>query len=122
MHARWPKHEKADEVLLISAAYVKQLVSNIRSVDDAANKKKLKKNKGKLLDPPSPGELVLYVADVFPKWQEDVIAILKNCFNGKAFAGEREALAADGLIKDKRVMPFVASIKVFRHFKYLDER
>ena len=112
MCARWPKLEKPDEVLLIAAAYVRQLVTTIRSVDDAANKKKMKKNKGKPLDPPSPGELVLYVADMFPKWQEDVIALLRNCYDAKSFNGEREALATAGLIKDKRVMPFVASIKV----------
>jgi leucyl-tRNA synthetase len=88
------------------------LLSTIRSTEDAAAKRKAKKNKG-VASPAVPSVLSLYLADKFPKWQEDVIAILKNTFDGKAFVGDIAAMKESGLLKDKRVMPFAAQIKVY---------
>jgi leucyl-tRNA synthetase len=111
MHALWPKAQQLDQKLLAAATYIRQLVTRIRSTEDAIAKKKSKKTGGKT-GPSPPSHLTLFVADTFPKWQEDVIEILKKSFDGKEFKGDRDALVAAGLVKDKRVMPFAASIKV----------
>jgi hypothetical protein len=88
------------------------LGAKIRSAEDQANKKKKKGAETPVSNEPK--KMLLYVADKFPKWQEDVIQVLKSTYNSETkFDGsERQKFKELGLDKDKRVMPFVAMIKV----------
>lgn len=114
MHARWPESASPDHILLSSKKYVVETVSRIRSTEDSLAKKK-KKGKGApaASGPLGPTELTLFVASKYPKWQEDVIEILRKCYDGTKFSGEKEAVKAAGMEKDKRVMPFLSMFKVF---------
>ena len=117
MAARWPTFEASiDDSLIAAAQYIRQIGSNIRSNEDVLAKKKAKKG-AKAAAPEEPtGDrtLRLYVATEFPDWQNEAIAVLKETWNSEksAFEGDRELLAKKGLLKDKRIMPFVAMIKV----------
>jgi leucyl-tRNA synthetase len=113
LNARWPSSKPVDHSLLASAQYIRELGSKIRSAEDQANKKK-KKNSGTPINN-DPKKMLLYVAAKFPKWQEEVMGILKTTFDPvKKFDGtERQKFKEVGLDKDKRVMPFVAMIKVY---------
>jgi leucyl-tRNA synthetase len=114
MNASWPEHGEINYGILAGASYLRSLISGIRSTEDQLAKKKNKK--GVKPGPHPPCTLTLFVASSFPKWQEDVLASIKPCFDGKSFKGERDVLKAAGLDKDKRVMPFVSMIKVTWNF------
>ena len=113
MYALWPSLSgPIDNSLLAAAGYVRGLGSKIRSAEDAANRKK----KGKS-QPTSDGPKAIrvFIASEFPEWQEKTLSVLKETYDtlSKSFKGnERELLAKEGLLKDKRVMPFVSMIKV----------
>jgi leucyl-tRNA synthetase len=117
MNARFPVAEKIDDSLIAAATYIRALGSKIRSAEDTANKKKSKK--GKVVQGLNdPKILTLNIASHFPQWQEEVIEIVKqsyhesqNIFDGK----ETENLKNAGLLKDKRIMPFVAMLKVTKN-------
>ena len=112
MHARWPESKPLDKSLLASASYIRELGSKIRSTEDQLAKKKKKGTPAPTST--TPKKMVLYVAQDFPKWQEDSISILKATFvDGKFNGTERALLKEHGLEKDKRVMPFIAMIKVY---------
>lgn len=112
MHARWPESKAFDHSLLAAKKYVGDTVSRIRSTEDGLAKKKNKKGGKAAAGPHGPSVLTLFVASKYPKWQEDVIEILKKCYDGaNGFRGEKEAIKAVGLEKDKRVMPFLAAVK-----------
>jgi leucyl-tRNA synthetase len=112
LNARWPESKPVDHSLLASAQYIRSLGAKIRSSEDQANKKKKKGADTPVTQEPK--KMLLYVADKFPKWQEDVIQVLKSTYNPETkFDGtERQKFKELGLDKDKRVMPFVAMIKV----------
>ena len=112
MSARWPECEPADQVILAAKKYTMDVVSRIRSAEDALAKKKNKKGAKGPSGPAGPSVLTLFIASKFPKWQEEVIEIVRHCFDGVKFSGDKEAIKAAGLEKDKRVMPFAAVLKV----------
>ena len=111
LKASWPESKPVDNSILAGAKYIQSVVSSIRSAEDAAAKKKNKKSK--TVAPTLPSLLTLFVAHTYPKWQEEALNILKKHFDGKEFAGEMDAIKEAGLQKDKRVMPFIAALKVF---------
>ena len=96
-----------------AAAYIKALCTGIRSTEDANARKLAKKNKNAIAAPSEPRQLNLFVASEFPKWQEETIQVLKDSWveDRKAFVGDKDLLVSTGLVKDKRVMQFVAMIK-----------
>ncbi|KAJ3049540.1 cytosolic leucyl tRNA synthetase [Rhizophlyctis rosea] len=118
--ARWPTAPQPSDSaeLLAAAEYVRGLGSRIRSAEDAAAKKAAKKG-GKGAAAPAAEEgatktLRLYVANSFPEWQDEAVAILRDAWDGekKGFTGkEKEVLAKKGLMKNKAVMPFVMTMK-----------
>jgi leucyl-tRNA synthetase len=112
MNCRFPVAGEVDDGLLAAAAYVRGLGAKIRSAEDTALKKKSKKGKATTVSD-EPKKLILYVASSFPEWQEKVIEVLKSCYNPSTttFNGDLELLKEKGLVKDKRVMPFVAMLK-----------
>ncbi|TPX59918.1 leucine---tRNA ligase [Powellomyces hirtus] len=115
--ALWPTPTgQPDESLLSAASYIRGLGSNIRSLEDQAARKKQKK--GAAATAPEEAKattLRLFVASAYPAWQDDAIAILKSTYDestGKFSGKEKPLLASAGLMKNKAVMPFVASIRM----------
>ncbi|KAJ3091299.1 cytosolic leucyl tRNA synthetase [Quaeritorhiza haematococci] len=122
LKATWPKFsEPADEALLAAAAYIRDLVGKIRSAEESANKKKAKKGGAATPqkqeangDAVAGKRLRLYVALDYPEWQSAAVAALKETYDEatKKFSGkETQILGQKGLLKDKRVMPFVSMLK-----------
>ena len=113
MNALWPLEESVDEGLISAAHYVRGISSGIRSAEDIVARKKSKR--GETADVQQPKVLKLYMAKAYPIWQESVLEVLKTCWDPikKELNGtERSLLIEKGLVKDKRVMPFVAMFKV----------
>jgi len=114
-HASWPVFSAPmDPAIEASAAYLNDVISRIRAAEDLKAKKIAKKGKKEDL-PSGPRQLVLHIAGKYPDWQETTIGYLKQALKNKdgVFDGsEMTSLASSGMLKDKRVMPFVASLKV----------
>ncbi|KIJ34886.1 hypothetical protein M422DRAFT_262845 [Sphaerobolus stellatus SS14] len=114
--ARWPTpSEPVDRTILDSGNYIR---STIRSVREAEGQflKKITKSKGvSPFDPRKPKSIRIYVATSFPEWQVKTVQVVKDSYDAETQkvddAKVRQALAKLGLMKDKRVMPFVQSMK-----------
>ncbi|KAI8819678.1 uncharacterized protein EV422DRAFT_533886 [Fimicolochytrium jonesii] len=103
-----------DASLLSAATYIRSLASKIRSAEDQVARKKQKKGSAADGAAEKQGVLRLFVASAFPKWQDEAVAILKTTYDEKTktFSNtEKPLLASTPLIKNKQVMPFIASIK-----------
>lgn len=80
--------------------------------------KKMSKSKGgsPAFDPKKPKSVRIYVATAFPEWQDICVEAVKAAYQADADKVDdvkvRELLTEKGLIKDKRVMPFVQAFKV----------
>ncbi|RKP36604.1 hypothetical protein BJ085DRAFT_28639 [Dimargaris cristalligena] len=99
MDAQWPTDLPAspNESILASADYVRRLIRHVREAELAAQKRKAK---GKASS---------------PQWQDEAVAVLQTQFDpatgtvdDKLVRGE---LAKRGLMKDKKIMPFVQDFK-----------
>jgi leucyl-tRNA synthetase len=122
--ARWPESTKeVDNAILAAAQYVRDTLRRVRELEMAVQKKK----KGKAapaseFNAQAPKALTIVVAAQFPAWQDASIAILKRVYeeNGNTFndAAIKQALIAAGMLKDKRVMPFVQEIKASALYAY----
>ncbi|KAF9429588.1 cytosolic leucyl tRNA synthetase [Entomortierella beljakovae] len=117
VNARWPKTGPVDEEVLVEADYIRRQVGNVRSTETQALKKK-KKGKADVFDPNKPKKITILIASKFPEWQESAIEVLKGAFipggkDGKHFDDDKikKELGAKGLMKDKKVMPFVHDVK-----------
>jgi leucyl-tRNA synthetase len=112
--SRWPTFEKpADASLIAAANYVRGLTASIRSAEDVLARKKAKKG-GAADEPMGTGRtLKLFVASTYPEWQDAALVVLKETWDEttKTFVRDRELLGKRGLLKDKKVMPFVADVK-----------
>jgi leucyl-tRNA synthetase len=115
-NALWPEVEgESNEGVLAQLQYMRGVLSNMRSTEAAMAKKK---GKGKTItyDPSKPRSARIFVAAKYPAWQDDAIAVLRELYdeNSKTVDDKklREKLQATGLIKDKRIMPFISMIKV----------
>lgn len=101
-----------DESVLAASAYIRDLIRDIRiDEQNAAKKKKGKKAPQVNL---TSKNAKLFVALKYPEWQDASVAILKECWDeasGSFTKNEKELLAKAGLLKDKKVMPFVANLK-----------
>ncbi|THH09676.1 hypothetical protein EW145_g1858 [Phellinidium pouzarii] len=68
------------------------------------------------VDPKKQKSVRVYVATRFPEWQDHVVAIIKEAYDAEKEKVDdqkvRELLQAQGLIKDKRAMPFAQLFKV----------
>ncbi|KAJ3344644.1 cytosolic leucyl tRNA synthetase, partial [Entophlyctis luteolus] len=113
--ALWPTHPvPVDESILRAALYVADVIYRVRAGEDAAARKAAKKGGAGAPKTEAPKTLRLFYAASFPEWQEKCLDALKSTWDeaSKTFSGrEREILTGLGLIKDKRVMPFVAAMK-----------
>ncbi|KAF9209014.1 cytosolic leucyl tRNA synthetase [Haplosporangium sp. Z 27] len=117
VNARWPKSGPIDEAVLTEVDYLRRQVTSVRATETQAIKKK-KKGKTDVFDPSKPKKITILIASKFPEWQEIAIEVLKGSFqpdgkDGKLFDDDKikKELAAKGLMKDKKVMPFVHDVK-----------
>ncbi|KII84124.1 hypothetical protein PLICRDRAFT_179802 [Plicaturopsis crispa FD-325 SS-3] len=119
--ARWPTPDRpVDKSLIDAGLYMRGTVKMIRDAEVALLKKMGKaKSKGRSgempFDPKKPKSVRVYVATTFPDWQNTCVAAVKEAWSEEHEkvddAKVREALVEKGLIKDKRVMPFVQALK-----------
>ncbi|KAF9357153.1 cytosolic leucyl tRNA synthetase [Mortierella sp. NVP85] len=118
VNARWPKTGPVDETILQEVDYLRRQVTNVRNTESQALKKK-KKGKADVFDPNKPKKITILIATKFPDWQEAAIGVLKDALladhatSGKMFDDEKikKDLADKGLMKDKKVMPFLNDLK-----------
>ena len=78
--------------------------------------KKMSKSKAVPFDPKKPKSVRVYVATRFPEWQDRCVSVVKEAYDKERDAVDdqkiRELLTSQGLMKDKKVMPFVQAFKV----------
>ncbi|KAG0328097.1 cytosolic leucyl tRNA synthetase [Dissophora globulifera] len=117
VNARWPKTGAVDEAVLQEVEYLRRQVASVRATETQANKKK-KKGKTDVFDPSKPKKITILIAAKFPEWQEAAIAVLQTAYqpdnkDGKLFDDDKikKDLGAKGLMKDKRIMPFLHDLK-----------
>lgn len=100
-----------------SAVYMRSTLKMIRDAEASLTKKggKTAKLKGIQFEANKPKAVRVFVATRFPEWQETCIEVLKGATNFETGAVDDAAVRAEitkrGLIKDKKIMPFVMSIK-----------
>ena len=114
--ARWPTPSRpVDRTLLDSGGYIRAIVKSVREAEGQLLKK-LKSKGGAPYDPRKPKSIRVFVATRFPEWQDKVVQAVKDAYDPHAMkvddAKVREFLSKQGLMKDKRAMPFVQAMKV----------
>lgn len=105
---------EVNEVLEAATRYIRKIIKAIR---DAELNLVKKKKKGKAAEaeykPSEPKSLKIYVATKFPEWQEATLNVMKEHYSEGQFDDIkiRQQLGAQGMLKDKKVMPFVQEQK-----------
>ena len=119
-YALWPESRPADQSILEAGQYLRATVSKLREAEGAALKALQKQKTGKAItvkfDPAKAKAIRMYVASSFPEWQDTSVQLVQDNYDESTGAVDdakvREGLAKAGLMKDKRVMPFVQAFKV----------
>ncbi|SOV04995.1 probable CDC60 - leucine--tRNA ligase, cytosolic [Ustilago sp. UG-2017a] len=116
--ARWPEPCAAvDNSITEALAYVSGTVKTVRDAEILLTKKAKGKNAtpGIKYDDRAPKECRMFVAKNFPQWQDRCLSIVQKHYNPneRSFDDKaiREQLAADGMLKDKRMMNFIVTLK-----------
>lgn len=101
-----------------AAAYMRGTLKSMRDAELAIAKRKAKKGgptEG-VYDPQKPKGLNIFVASSFPPWQDQSVAIAQGAYDATTGtiddAKVKDELSQLGLLKDKRVMPFIQMLKV----------
>lgn len=101
-----------------AAAYMRGTLKSMRDAELAIAKRKAKKGgptEG-VYDPHKPKGLNIFVASSFPPWQDQSVAIAQGAYDATTGtiddAKVKDELSQLGLLKDKRVMPFIQMLKV----------
>jgi len=118
--ARWPTpKEPVDHTIIEAIAYMRSTVKSARDADVSLKKMLRKANSkkdGRIFDPKLPKSLRIYVATSFPVWQDACVQIIKEAYDEQSDKVNdvkvKDLLAQKGLMKDKKVMPFVQAFKV----------
>ncbi|KAG8736230.1 cytosolic leucyl tRNA synthetase [Ceratobasidium sp. 414] len=117
-NALWPAAPaQLDASILGAAAYMRGIVKTIRDADLALQKRSGKKGggaAGTALRPNDPKSVRVFVARRFPGWQDACVGVVQEVWKEGAAGDEaklRKALGDKGLLKDKKVMPFVQAFK-----------
>ncbi|KAJ2338424.1 cytosolic leucyl tRNA synthetase [Coemansia erecta] len=119
MDLRWPTDlpSEQDYSLISVGEYIRKTVRSARDAEIALQKRSKKSKGGSAsgVDLSKPKALDIYVAHEFPAWQEEVIAALKANFDAATgkFDDKKvlSTLGANGMLKNKKVMPFAQEIK-----------
>jgi len=119
--ARWPEpSHRVDKAIVDSGVYMRNTVKMIRDAELNMMKKINKGKRGKdgsdaPFDPKKPKSVRIYVATKFPEWQDACVQAAKDAYVEEADKVDdvkvRELLMENGLIKDKRAMPFIHLFK-----------
>jgi leucyl-tRNA synthetase len=124
--ALWPTPSKpVDRTLIEAGTYMRETIKTIRDAE-VSLLKMMGKIKGKkaptesMFDPKKPKAVRIYVATTFPEWQNTCVQVIKDSYDETANkvddAKVKQLLTENGLIKDKRVMPFIQAFKVRTYF------
>lgn len=115
---RWPTvSAPVDKQISDSATYIRGLIKQIRDTELKILKRrsKGKTEVGGTYDEKKPKAVKIYVAKRFPAWQDLTVSLIKECFDDAANkvddAQLRTKLTEQGLIRDKKIMPFVQALK-----------
>jgi leucyl-tRNA synthetase len=126
-HALWPTPSTpVDPTIIEAALYMRGTIKTIRDAETNLLRMLQKAAKGKKVntdsapfDPKKPKSVRIYVAKEFPEWQNTAVQTVKDSYDEKEDkvddAKVRQLLVENGLIKDKRVMPFIQAFKVSIH-------
>ena len=117
--ALWPEvSAPVERTILDSAQYMRSTLKMIRDAEASMTKKggKAAKFKGIKYEANQPKAVRVFVATRFPEWQETCIEIMKGATDMETGVVDdsqiRSDIQAKDLLGDKKVMPFVMSIKV----------
>lgn len=107
--ARFPRAGPQDATLVAAREYVRSTTSNITSAE-GAQQKKLAKGKTAAFDPKKDKKLTIFIAAQFPPWQDKVIELVREAFDGvtlnvKALSAKFDKSEA------KKSMPFANALK-----------
>jgi len=110
----FPMAGPVDSTLVAQNEYMRTLEGSVNAALGAQEKKK-KKGKEVNFDPKKAKKLTIFNATELPKWQTSAIEILEQHYmeNGETIhdAEIKKALISSGLLKDKKVMPFVQTFR-----------
>ncbi|KAI6118488.1 hypothetical protein EDD16DRAFT_1585150 [Pisolithus croceorrhizus] len=118
--ALWPDPGRpADRAVIEAGIYMRSTLKTIRDAETTLLKKMQKGKKGKadgpLFDPKLPKSVRIYVASQFPEWQDACVQAIKDSYSAETDKVDdvkvRTILTENGMIKDKRAMPFVQAFK-----------
>ncbi|EAU87569.1 leucine-tRNA ligase [Coprinopsis cinerea okayama7 len=120
--ALWPTPSTpVDRTAIEAGHYMRGTIKTIRDAETTLLKMMAKAAKGKKVggdapfDPKKPKSVRVYVATEFPEWQNISVDVVKQAYDEKEGkvddAKVRQLLIEKGLIKDKRVMPFIQAFK-----------
>lgn len=122
-NALWPDPPasyQASPDLLAAGAYMRNTIKTIRDAELLLAKKKAKKGSAggpAAYDPAGTKRSVnIFVAANFPPWQDQCMEIMERTYDADKGAVDdakiKEELTKLGILKDKRVMPFIQMQKV----------
>ncbi|CAO1622884.1 unnamed protein product [Parajaminaea phylloscopi] len=115
--ARFPKvTAPVNKDIADAAAYVRSMIKTIRDAELTLLKRKSKgKNVGASYDEKKPKAVRIFIAKNFPAIQDACVNAIKANYNSSTGAVDdaavREELNKQGLLRDKRAMPFVVAFK-----------
>lgn len=114
--APWPTPSAPTDITILEAGtYMRTTVKAIRD-GEMQMARKLGKGKSSPFDPKKPKSVRVYVATSFPVWQDKCVSAVQEAYDAEKDKVDdqkvREILAKEGLLKDKKVMPFVQALKV----------
>lgn len=118
--ALWPDPGRpADRAVIEAGVYMRGTLKMIRDAETTLLKKMQKGKKGKgdgpSFDPKLPKSVRIYVASRFPEWQDVCVQAIKDSYSVETDKVDdvkvRTILTENGMIKDKRAMPFVQAFK-----------
>ena len=101
-----------------AASYMRGTLKSMRDAELAIAKRKAKKGGSTegVYDTHKPKGLNIFVASSFPPWQDQSVVIAQGAYDATTGtiddAKVKDELMQLGLLKDKRVMPFIQMLKV----------
>lgn len=115
--ALFPQPTKPEDAAMTAAAqYVRGTIKTIRDAEIAVTRRKAKGPSAPAkYEERKPKEVSIFVADAFPEWQDVCVNAVQKHYDGASGRVDdvkvREEVAAAGLLKDKKAMPFVMAFK-----------
>lgn len=116
-YALFPEPTRPEDAAMTAAAlYVRGTIKTIRDAEIAVTRRKAKgPNAPAKYEERKPKEVSIFVADAFPAWQDICVNAVQKHYDASTGSIDdvkvREEVAAAGLLKDKKAMPFVMMFK-----------